>query len=127
MQVISTRTHGILDYVVGVLLILAPWLFGFATGGIEQWLPVILGLVLIVSSLMTDYELSIAKVIPMPVHLAMDMAMGALLAVSPWLFGFADVIVWPHLLVGIMEIAVALMTERHSHHRDTDVGTARQI
>jgi hypothetical protein len=125
MQVISTRTHGVIDYVVGILLILAPWLFGFATGGIEQWLPVILGLILIVSSLMTDYELSIAKVIPMPVHLGLDMASGALLAVSPWLFGFADVIIWPHLLVGIMEIGVALMTKRHRDVHDMSHGSVR--
>lgn len=125
MQVISTRTHGILDYVVGVLLIAAPWLFGFATGGIEQWLPVILGLLLIASSLMTDYELSVAKLIPMPVHLGMDMAMGALLAVSPWLFGFADVIVWPHLVIGIMEIGVACITQRRRDIADTRASDVR--
>ncbi|WP_299360179.1 SPW repeat protein [uncultured Paracoccus sp.] len=46
------------------------------------------------------------------VHLGVDVASGILLAVSPWLFGFADLIWWPHLLVGVMEIAVALMTRR---------------
>jgi hypothetical protein len=122
MQVISTRTHGIIDYVVGILLIAAPWLFGFANGGIAQWLPVILGLVLLVSSLITDYELSVAKIIPLPVHLGLDIASGALLAVSPWLFGFADVIVWPHLVVGVMEILVACMTPRHAPAARLDAG-----
>ena len=32
-----------LDYAVGLLLIAAPWLFGFARGGAETWLPVALG------------------------------------------------------------------------------------
>ena len=112
MKIISTRAHGVIDYLTGILLILAPWLFGFATGGVEQWLPQVLGAMIIGMSLLTRYELSIAKVIPLNVHLGVDMAGGALLAVSPWLFGFADIIWWPHLLVGLMEILVPLMTRR---------------
>ncbi len=113
MAILSTRTHGILDYVIGALLIVAPYLLGFATGGAEQWVPMILGAGVIAYSLMTDYELGVAHIIPMPTHLIMDMAGGALLLVSPWLFGFSDVIVWPHVLVGLIEIGTALMTRRH--------------
>ncbi|SDY61828.1 SPW repeat domain-containing protein [Citreimonas salinaria] len=109
---IDTKTHGIIDYVTGALLLVAPYLFNFATGGIEQWLPQLLGVLIIVMSLLTRYELSVAKVIPLKVHLGVDMAGGALLAVSPWLFGFADIIWWPHLLVGLLEIVVPLMTDR---------------
>jgi len=109
---IDTKTHGLIDYLTGALLILAPYLFGFATGGIEQWLPQLLGATTIVMSLMTRYELSVAKIIPLKTHLAVDMASGALLAASPWLLGFADVIWWPHLLVGLMEIVVPMMTRR---------------
>lgn len=109
---IDTRTHGIIDYLTGALLIIAPYLFGFATGGIEQWLPQLLGATTILMSLLTRYELSVAKLIPLKAHLAVDMASGALLAVSPWLFGFASVIWWPHLLVGLMEIVVPMMTRR---------------
>ncbi|WP_299365039.1 SPW repeat protein [uncultured Paracoccus sp.] len=109
---INTRTHAIIDYATGLLLFVAPYLFGFATGGAAQWLPQILGVMIIAMSLLTRYELSIAKVIPLSVHLGVDVASGILLAVSPWLFGFADLIWWPHLLVGVMEIAVALMTRR---------------
>ena len=109
---IDTRTHGIIDYLTGILLIVAPYLFGFATGGIEQWLPQLIGAAIIVMSLLTRYELSAAKVIPLNVHLGVDIGSGILLAVSPWLFGFANIIWWPHLLVGLMEIAVATMTRR---------------
>lgn len=109
---IDTRTHGYIDYITGVLLLVAPYLFGFATGGIEQWLPQLIGAAIIVMSLLTRYELSAAKIIPLKAHLGVDMATGALLAVSPWLFGFADLIWWPHLLVGLMEIVVAAATRR---------------
>jgi hypothetical protein len=112
MDVLSTRIHGVIDYLTGAILILAPYLFGFSTGGVEQWIPQLLGLAILGMSLITRYELSVAKIIPLPVHLGVDFAGGLLLAVSPWLFGFADVIWWPHLLIGLMEIVVAAITER---------------
>jgi hypothetical protein len=110
MRFISTRTHGGLDYFVGVLLIIVPYILGFADGTAAQWVPQILGASLILYSLLTDYELGVARMIPMPVHLFLDIASGVLLAASPWLFGFADRIVWPHMLVGILEIGAGLMT-----------------
>jgi hypothetical protein len=51
------------------------------------------------------------RVIPMPVHLTLDALSGALLAVSPWLFGFADHVWVPHVVLGLFEIGAALLTE----------------
>jgi VIT1/CCC1 family predicted Fe2+/Mn2+ transporter len=51
-------THGVLDYVVGALLIVVPYLLGFADGTAAQWVPQVLGLVAIGGGLMTDYERS---------------------------------------------------------------------
>ena len=110
MRFISTRTHGVLDYVVGALLIVVPYILGFADGTAAQWVPQLLGLVAIGGAMLTDYELGVMRVIPMPVHLMIDIGSGALLALSPWLFGFSDRVFWPHLLVGIMEIGAGLTT-----------------
>jgi hypothetical protein len=116
MRFIPTKTHGYLDYLVGALLIVSPWLLGFATGGIAQWLPVILGAGAIVYSLLTDYELGVSPVIPMPAHLGLDIGSGVLLAISPWLFGFASVVFLPHLIFGLFEIAAGLMTRTDPEH-----------
>ena len=110
LRFIPTRVHGMLDYGVGALLIVVPYLLGFADGTAAQWVPQFLGLVAIGGALMTDYELGVMRVIPMPVHLGIDIASGVLLAVSPWLFGFADRVFWPHLVVGVMEIGAGLTT-----------------
>jgi SPW repeat-containing protein len=112
MQVIPTRVHGMLDYLVGALLVAAPWLFGFAQGGAETWVPVVLGAAAILYSLFTDYELGAIRRIPMPVHLMLDLASGVLLAISPWLLGFADRVWEPHLIVGLIEIGTAMLTRR---------------
>ena len=127
MRFIPTRVHGMLDYLVGVLLIAAPWLFGFARGGAETWIPVILGAGAIAYSLFTNYEMGISHAISMPTHLTLDLVSGFLLALSPWLFGFADYVYTPHLVVGIIEIGAALMTEkvpRHAHRHGTAGGIA---
>ena len=110
MRVISTRTHGMLDYGIGVLLLVAPYLLGFATGGPKQWLPMLLGAAIIGMSLITDYELSVARLIPLPLHLGVDVAGGLLLLASPWLFGFSNEVMWPHVIVGLLEIGTGLMT-----------------
>jgi hypothetical protein len=112
MNLIPTRVHGILDYVVGLLLIAAPWLFGFAQNGAETWVPVVLGAGAILYSLMTRYELGMVRVIPMSAHLGLDIMSGLLLLASPWLFGFADRIAWPHVVFGLLEVGVAAMTQR---------------
>ena len=110
MRIIPTRIHGMLDYGSGLLLLLAPYIFDFADGTAAQYIPQALGAGILLMSLITDYELSLAKLIPMPVHLGVDAAGGLLLAASPWLFGFADRVYWPHLILGLAEIGAGLMT-----------------
>lgn len=116
MKIIDRKTHGYLDYLVGLLLIVSPWLFRFYEGGSESWVPILLGIGTIIYSMITDYELGITGVIPMKAHLTIDLISGIFLAASPWLFGFSDRIFWPHLVVGIIEILVTLMTDPGSQY-----------
>ena len=111
---ISTKTHGIIDYVVAALLIAAPFILGVADGGAAQWVPMLLGVSIIVYSLITRYEPSVAKLIPMPMHLGFDAFGGILLIGSPWAFEFAEVISWPYVVAGIAEIALVAISQRHS-------------
>jgi hypothetical protein len=110
MKILSSRTHGVLDYLVGLLLIVSPWLFDFAQNGAETWIFVALGAGAIVYSLLTRYEMGVVGLIPFKAHLAIDVISGILLAASPWLFGFADYVYLPHVIFGVLEIGVALMT-----------------
>lgn len=107
---ISTRVHGFLDYAIGALLIVSPWLLGFARGGAETWVPVGAGVAALGYSLFTDYELGAIRRIQMTVHLWLDGIAGVLLAASPWLLGF-DQHVWvPHVVLGALEIGAALLS-----------------
>ncbi len=110
MRFIPTRIHGYLDYAGGLLLILAPWLFGFADGGPETWVPVTLGIGALGYSLFTDYELGMVRVLSMATHNMLDIASGVVLAASPWVLGFADEVWVPHVIFGLLEIGAGLMT-----------------
>jgi NADH dehydrogenase len=111
MRFLSTGIHGAIDYLSAVLLVSAPFIFGFADGGAAQWLPVGLGLAVIGYSLLTDYELGLWPRIAMSGHLAIDGGLGLLLAASPWLFGFAGQIYLPHVLLGLFAVVMSLVTE----------------
>jgi hypothetical protein len=110
MKFLSTRAHGTLDYLMGAVLLIAPYLFGFADGGAAQWVPMALGAGAIVYSLLTQYEFGAIKLIPMPVHLVLDAASGLLLAASPWLFGFSAFVWVPHVVFGLLELGSSLVT-----------------
>lgn len=115
LRFIPTKVHGVLDYVVAIALLLAPMIFGFQeVGGAAVVIPMVLGIGLFAYSLLTNYEWGVFKAIPMPVHLTFDIIASLFLALSPWLFGFADqaMNVWlPHVVVGIAVIIVVLCSK----------------
>src|SRR3954470_7935996 len=113
---ITSRMHGMLDYPAGLLLIVSPWIFGFSdVGGAATTVPIVIGVLVLVQSRMTDYELSLVDVLPLPAHLMMDVLAGIVLAASPWIFGFADegTAAWlPHLVFGLGLIAAGPRAQR---------------
>jgi SPW repeat len=115
MRFIPTKFHAPLDYIVGVFLIAAPWILQFSEHTAATVVPVVLGIGLIAYSLFTDYELGVWKIAPMAVHNLIDIVAGALLVVSPWLFGYADhtANVWlPDVVVGVAAIFLGLTTKQ---------------
>ncbi len=120
MRFIPTKFHAPLDYIVGAALIAAPWIFQFSQHRAATVVPIVLGIGLIAYSLFTNYELGVWKVAPMAVHNLIDIAAGALLAASPWIFGFADdtANVWvPHLVVGLAAVFLGLTTKQTGGYR----------
>jgi SPW repeat len=129
MRFIPTRLHAPLDYIVGAGLIAAPWIFQFSEHTTPTVLSIVLGVGLIAYSLFTDYELGVWRIAPMAVHNLIDVVAGAVLAASPWVFGFADegANVWaPFLVVGLAAIVLGLTTKQQGgcSYRRHDASTA---
>lgn len=118
---ISTKVHGIIDYVLVLVLWFAPTLFGFEqVGGPAEFIPRAAAVMLLVVSLLTKHELGVVKIIPMRVHLMLDIGLSLILAASPFIFDFYtfDANVWmPHIVAGIGYLIISLMTEKESTER----------
>lgn len=121
MKIISTKMHGVLDYLVGFVLIISPWIFDFAHDGYQMWVPIILGASTFAYSIITNYELGIFKLLSLKTHLTIDAFSGILLAASPWVFGFSDDVYIPHLLFGLLEILVVTLTKTHTSAKYTSL------
>lgn len=111
---IPTRVHGVLDYVHGAALLAAPELLRTKDEPRATLVSRLAGGGATATTLMTDFELGAVKVIPMPMHLALDAASGAILASAPWLLGYAKggPRYWlPHAFVGVAEVLAAAVTK----------------
>lgn len=111
MRFIETKTHGIIDYLVGVLILILPAVAGWDFRQAESIVLMVFGIMTIIMSLMTAYEYSMEKIIPVSTHLMIDVLGGIIVAISPWLFEFADRVYLPHLIVGLFSIAAGLLTK----------------
>ena len=119
MHFISTRVHGFLDYLLGVFLILLPWLGAYPANRMETVVPEVIGIIIIAYSLFTDYEWGLSRLMPMTSHLGTELVVGAVLMISPWLFDFSERIWLPHFLLGLLTMTMALtsQTETESERR----------
>jgi hypothetical protein len=61
-----------IDITYVLALIAVPFVLGFANGGAAQWVPHGLAVVLLISSMLTRYELGMVGVFSMPMHLMLD-------------------------------------------------------
>jgi hypothetical protein len=122
---ISIRTHNILDYVLGAVLVLCPWVFGFADIVDARNVFLVLGFGLIGYSLFTDYRYSVARVIPLGLHMAFDVAAGIAIMMAPAVLGYRSYLTGGqyalHFALGLGAIALVAMT------RVGRIGMARDV
>jgi hypothetical protein len=105
----------------GLLLLLAPNLLGFAhAGGSAVWIPRIVGLMIVLQAMTTDYELGLMKVVPIKMHLMTDYLVAAFLVISPWLFDFSRLTTAMVTMVvtGLLVGCTTLMTEPRGRPRN---------
>jgi len=114
MKLVSTKVHTVIGLVVGVLLVFAASIFGFADNNAASMVALWVGIFIVLNELITTSPYSPLKLVPMKIHIALDVVTGLFLALSPWLFSFYDsndAAQWvPHLVVGIMVVGYALLT-----------------
>jgi SPW repeat len=87
---IPLNTHAALEPLIAVVIIAAPWIFGFSAVDDAKVVCIAVGAIMLIAGSMTDWRLSIARVIPLRVHRMTDLLLGAVLILSPFVLGFSD-------------------------------------
>jgi hypothetical protein len=110
MRTISTRIHGILDYLLAGFLLAAPWICDFSGDRHAQLIALALGGLLLLMSALTEYEAGLLRLVPFPFHRFGDLLLGLLLAFSPIHFGISGTPAIVFIIVGFFEIVLAAVT-----------------
>lgn len=110
---ISTKLHSVFDYVGGVVVAASPWLFGFYNvGGAALFIPLVFGVLQMIMVIFTKHEGGLIKVFPLQLHLLLDMFVGFLLLISPFLYKFYPFVFLPHVLLGLFLLGSSIFTRR---------------
>lgn len=118
MRLLTPRIHGILDYVVAIVLIVAPFMLGFvATNIFALCISLVLGTVLLSYSLITDYTYSLFGAVSFRIHLVFDTLAGLGLLAAPYIFGFTGSVAVYYVAMGIGLVMVVALTGPSARRR----------
>ena len=124
MRRISTRTHGVLDFLTVGFALTFPRVLGCS----ERFTNAVTGLALgkLGYALLTRHELGAVKAIPMPAHLTMDAIGGAGMCALPFILDEDDpAAIACAVGMGLFDIAAAPLTEMTPSFDRARVGETR--
>lgn len=83
MKLLTPKMHGVIDYLSVVLLALSPTLFGLTGAG--ALLAYALAVIHLLMTVLTDFPLGLAKLVPLRLHGVVEILVGVSLVALPWL------------------------------------------
>ena len=81
--------HGVVEYAAGVLLIAAPFLFGFDPDAATA-ASIVAGVLVLVIAASTAMSTGLIKSIPVQAHVMLDYVLAIALIAAPFVLGFSD-------------------------------------
>jgi hypothetical protein len=103
--------HGVIDYLLGLLLLFSPWLFGFHTRHIDATMAVCFGAGILLYSLLTNDETGVVRLLPFPFHVFLDVLAGVALIFSFIIYGTGLAASIVFAVVGLLEFALVILTQ----------------
>jgi hypothetical protein len=106
------RIHAAIEPLIGIILIAAPWIFGFSHTDDAKVLCIVLGILVIAGGALTDWRVSIARIIPIRVHFMWDLGIALVLIIAPFVLGYSDQggATRFSIIAGVLEAIAALST-----------------
>lgn len=110
-RLIPWLVHEAVEYAAAVLLLLAPFVFGFDSER-AQWTSIALGVAVLVVALISRGRLGVTKVLSSSAHATLDYVTAAVLVLSPFVLGFVEdtTAVTFFVLLGVAHTALTLLT-----------------
>jgi hypothetical protein len=104
--------HAALEPIAAVVLIIGPWLFGFDDIESCTIVSVVVGMLMLISGMITRWRFSLLKLLSLRTHLATDLVLGVALLATPFVAGASDRGDATRFLVvvGVLELLTALST-----------------
>lgn len=117
---VPVLVHGVLEYVVGVLFIAAPFLFSFEHNAATA-ASLVVGLVLLAFTASSALPTGLVSSVPIGVHVTVDLVLAVLLVALPFVLGFTDegAPTALFIVVGVLHLLVTIAT-RFTPQDDTD-------
>jgi hypothetical protein len=109
VRFIPTIVHGVADYLVGLAVIALPFLLG--SGGPEKGILIALGVVVLLYSLVTDYELGAIRFLRIRFHLLLDALFGVVMLFLPLTLDMTGTAQWPFFVIGVLSLALVFTTK----------------
>ena len=111
VRLVPWIVHSAIEYAAAVLLIAAPFVFGFDRET-AQWTSIALGVVLLLIAVITCGPLGLAKTLAVSAHATLDYVLAVVLVLSPFVLGFAGdkAAVTFFVLLGVGHAAISLLT-----------------
>jgi hypothetical protein len=108
---VPVLVHGVLEYVVGVLFIAAPFLFGFESNAATA-AAVVVGLVLLAFTASSELPTGLVSSVTIGVHVTVDLVLAVLLVALPFILGFTDegAPTALFIVVGVLHLLVTIAT-----------------
>jgi hypothetical protein len=116
---ISSAFYGFFKYILSLTLIASPWIFGLVNvSSAALFMPIYFGWLQLIMNIFADTEASPIRKFPLQMNQVVDVMMGFVLMVSPWLYSFAEPnsgrpgAHWPELLFGALLMFLGFFTKK---------------
>ena len=110
MRFVTKQIHAYLDYPVALALIALPFLLGLGeTNPLALQLSVATGVAALILTILTDHQLGVVRVIPYKIHLIVDLLVGIVFVIAPFLLSFEGLDAYYYWLNGAAVLFVVSM------------------
>lgn len=118
-RTIPVRAHMSSEPVLFLVLLLLPFLAGYSDVDAARNVSIGAALVVLVATLTTNWPLSVVRLIPLRIHGILDVVLGVLLIIAPFLAAFSDdstLATLVDVLLGVGLIIAGLLTNWAGAH-----------